>query len=63
MSVAKLQRMLAKKDFPLVNVHRFLEGNITPTDLSMPYNASEQQRDRLPGNKHVKTLLYCAPDA
>ena len=58
-SVAELQTMLTSKDFPFVNVHIPFEGNIAPTDLSIPYNQIEQQLDRLPADTTAKIVLYC----
>lgn len=58
-SAPELQTMLAKKDFPLVNVHIPFEGNIVGTDLSIPYDQIEQQLDELPTEKNARIVLYC----
>jgi len=57
-SVAELQTMLASKDFTFVNVHIPFEGNISGTDLSIPYDQIAQNLDKLPG-KTAKIVLYC----
>ncbi|MDP2743937.1 MAG: rhodanese-like domain-containing protein [Dehalococcoidia bacterium] len=56
---AKLREMLEKKDFTLVNVHIPYEGEITGTDLFVPYNQMEQNITRLPADKGARIVLYC----
>ena len=58
-SVSELQKMLASKDFTFVDVHIPFEGEITETDLSIPYNEIEQNLDQLPADKEAKIVLYC----
>lgn len=41
----------------VMNVHIPFEGEITGTDLSMPYNALEVSK--LPADKSAKLLVYC----
>ena len=57
-SVAELQSMLKTKDFVFVNVHIPFEGNLTGTDLSIPYDQIGQNLDQLP-DKNGKIVLYC----
>jgi phage shock protein E len=57
-SVAELQTMLASKDFIFVNVQVPFEGNISGTDLSIPYDQIEQNLRKLP-DKTSKIVLYC----
>jgi hypothetical protein len=61
-SVTELQTMLANKDFSFINVHIPFEGNITNTDLSIPYDEIEQNLDKLPGAVDDKIVLYCRSD-
>jgi rhodanese-related sulfurtransferase len=59
MSADELNRMLKNKDFVLINVHIPFAGNITGTDLSIPYDGLEQNISRLPADKNAKIVLYC----
>ena len=56
---ARLQSMLASKDFVFVNVHIPYEGEIEPTDLFLPYDTIEQQLGELLSDKDGKIFLYC----
>lgn len=58
-SPVQLAAMLKDKDFLLVNVHIPYEGEISQTDLFVPYNEVEQNLARLPRNKAEKIVLYC----
>jgi rhodanese-related sulfurtransferase len=58
-SVAELKTILANKDFTFVNVHIPFEGNITKTDLSIPYDQIDQNLDKLTADKNAKIVLYC----
>ena len=61
MAPTELNTMLKIKDFVFVNVHIPFAGNITGTDLSIPYdqiNASENL-SQLPADKSAKIILYC----
>jgi rhodanese-related sulfurtransferase len=53
-----LNTMLKDKDFVLINVHIPFVGNITGTDISIPYDAIEQNLSQLPA-KEAKIVLYC----
>ena len=56
---AQLNLMLEHKDFLLVNVHIPYEGEISQTDLFVPYNEIEQNLSKLPRDKGEKIVLYC----
>ncbi len=58
-SVAELQKMLAREDFTLVNTHIPFEGDIAGTDVSLPYNEIAGKLDQLPADKDAKIVLYC----
>jgi len=47
-SANELQTMQANKDFVFVNVHIPFEGNLSETDLSIPFDKIEKNLDRLP---------------
>lgn len=58
-TVSELQMMLDKKDFIMVNVHTPWSGDITQTDLRIPYDQIEQNLTQLPPKKDAKILVYC----
>lgn len=58
-TVSELQTMLENKDFVLVNVHIPWQGDISPTDLRLPYDEIEQNLNQLPPEKDAKILIYC----
>ncbi len=55
----QLWTMLQKKDFVLINVHIPYEGELPQTDQFIPYNAIDQNIDRLPQDKAARVVLYC----
>jgi rhodanese-related sulfurtransferase len=57
--VAKLDAMMNNKDFILINVHVPYEGEMSQTDLLIPFNAIEKFKNELPNDKDAKMVLYC----
>ena len=58
-SPAELTAMLAKKDFPLINVHVPYEGEIEGTDAFVAYDKIGANLDKLPADKGARIVLYC----
>ena len=58
-SAGGLARMLARKEFPLVNVHIPYEGEIAGTDLFIPFDQVEAKLAELPADRSAKLVLYC----
>jgi phage shock protein E len=58
-SAAGLASMLARKGFPLINVHVPYEGEIAGTDLFLPFDQVGRSLGRLPADKSAKLVLYC----
>ena len=57
----ELNTMLEAKDFVFVNVHIPFAGNISNTDLSIPYDqiSTPEYLNQLPTDKNAKIVLYC----
>lgn len=57
----ELNTMLEAKDFVFVNVHIPFAGNISNTDLSIPYDqiSTSEYLNQLPTDKNAKIVLYC----
>jgi rhodanese-related sulfurtransferase len=52
-------KMMDQKDFILINVHVPYYGEISQTDLLVPFNAIEQYKNDLPREKNAKIVVYC----
>ncbi len=59
--VDQLVEMINNKDFLLINVHVPYEGEISQTDLLIPFNVVEKFKNELPIDKDTKIVLYCMP--
>lgn len=59
LSANDLNTLMKNKDFVLVNVHIPFAGNISGTDLSIPYDQIAENLSQLPADKNAKILLYC----
>ena len=57
----ELNTMLKDKDFVFINVHIPFAGNISNTDLSIPYDqvSIPEYLAQLPTDKAAKIVLYC----
>jgi len=58
-SSAELNKIMAENDIFLMDVHTPRQPHIKGTDLFIPYNAIEKNKDKLPANKEMAIYLYC----
>jgi len=61
-SVDQLEKLMDQKNFTLINVHIPYQGEIDNTDLLIPFNAVNQNKNLLPKNKDAKIVVYCMED-
>lgn len=55
----QLSKMLADKDFVLINTHTPYDYEIAGTDASIPLDSRGQWLSRYPADKRAKIVLYC----
>ncbi|PKM12054.1 MAG: sulfurtransferase [Gammaproteobacteria bacterium HGW-Gammaproteobacteria-3] len=58
-SPAELHSTLQNQDIFLVDVHTPQQRHIKGTDLFIPYNKIEQNKDKFPKDKNTAIYLYC----
>jgi rhodanese-related sulfurtransferase len=58
-SADQFVKMLDQKDFTLINVHIPYQGEIAGTDLLIPFNTIDRDRNQLPDDKDAKMVVYC----
>lgn len=56
---ARLSEGQTGEPFFLINVHTLYEGEIVKTDLFVPFEKIEENKDKLPADKNTKIILYC----
>ena len=60
--VDQLEKLMIQKDFTLINVHIPYQGEIDNTDVLIPFNSMDQNKNILPRNKDAKIVVYCMGD-
>lgn len=58
-SVGEFVEMIDRKDFILINTHIPYEGEIPGTDLLIPYNEIQRYKNKLPGDRNSRLVVYC----
>lgn len=61
-SVAQLEKLMKQKDFTLINVYIPYQGEIDNTDLLIPFDTVNQNKNLLPKNKDAGIVVYCMGD-
>ena len=61
-SVNQFEKLMDQKDFTLINVHIPYQGEIDNTDVLIPFNSMDQNKNILPQNKDAKIVVYCMGD-
>jgi len=61
-SVDQFEKLMGQKDFTLINVHIPYQGEIDNTDILIPFNSMDQNKNILPQNKDAKIVVYCMGD-
>jgi rhodanese-related sulfurtransferase len=58
-TATELNRIMQNEDIFLVDVHTPEQRHIKGTDLFIPYNEIEKNKDKLPKDKNTAIYLYC----
>lgn len=58
-SATELHNILQNQDVLLIDVHTPEQKHIKGTDLVIPYNQIEANKDKLPADKNTPIYLYC----
>lgn len=58
-NATELNRIMQQEDIFLVDVHTPEQPHIKGTDLFIPYNEIEKDKDKLPQDKNTAIYLYC----
>jgi rhodanese-related sulfurtransferase len=61
-SADQFKKLMDQKDFTLINVHIPYQGEIDNTDVLIPFNSMDQNKNILPRNKDAKIVVYCMGD-
>jgi rhodanese-related sulfurtransferase len=58
-TATELNRIMQNEDIFLVDVHTPEQQHIKGTDFFIPYNETEQYKDKFPKDKNTAIYLYC----